>query len=31
MRPIALDTNTYVAFKRGEDAAVEVLRCADHL
>lgn len=31
MRPIALDTNAYVAFKRGEDAAVEVLRCADHL
>jgi tRNA(fMet)-specific endonuclease VapC len=31
MRAIALDTNAYVAFKRGEGAAVEVCRCADHL
>jgi tRNA(fMet)-specific endonuclease VapC len=31
MRPIALDTNAYVAFKRGDGAAVELLRCADHL
>jgi len=25
MRPIALDTNTYVGFKRGEAACVEVI------
>ncbi len=31
MRPIALDTNAYVAFKRGENSAVEVVRRADHL
>jgi predicted nucleic acid-binding protein len=28
MKPLAIDTNAYVAFKRGEDAVVEVLRRA---
>jgi predicted nucleic acid-binding protein len=31
MRPIALDTNTYVGFKRGEAASVEVIRQAKRL
>jgi tRNA(fMet)-specific endonuclease VapC len=31
MRPIALDTNTYVGFKRGDTSCVEVLRKADQL
>jgi tRNA(fMet)-specific endonuclease VapC len=28
MRPLAIDTNAYVAFKRGDEAVVEVLRHA---
>lgn len=31
MRSIALDTNTYVGFKRGEPSCLEVIRHADHL
>lgn len=31
MRPIALDTNTYVGFKRGEAAFVELIRQARRL
>lgn len=31
MRPIALDTNAYAAFKRGDAAIVEVLQHAPHL
>jgi tRNA(fMet)-specific endonuclease VapC len=31
MRPIALDTNTYAGFKRGDAACVEVMRHADQL
>lgn len=29
MRPILIDTNAYVAFKRGEDSIVEVIRHAE--
>ncbi len=31
MRPIALDTNTYVGFKRGDPACVEVFARAEQL
>lgn len=31
MRPILLDTNAYVAFKRGEPSAVEVVQYAETL
>jgi predicted nucleic acid-binding protein len=31
MRPIALDTNAYAGFKRGDAACVEVMRHADQL
>lgn len=31
MRPIALDTNAYVAFKRGDEAVVEVVRHSPEL
>ncbi len=31
MRPIALDTNTYVGFKRGDEACLQVIRQAAHL
>lgn len=31
MRPIALDTNTYVGFKRGDETCLEVIRQAEHL
>lgn len=31
MRPIALDTNTYVGFKRGDPTCVEVIRQAKRL
>lgn len=31
MRPIALDTNTYVGFKRGDERCVEVMRRAERL
>ena len=31
MRPIALDTNTYVGFKRGEPTCVELIRQARRL
>ena len=31
MRPIALDTNTYAGFKRGDENCVEVIRTADQL
>ena len=31
MRAIALDTNTYAGFKRGDAACVEVIRHADQL
>lgn len=31
MRPISLDTNTYVGFKRGDEACLEVIRQAEHL
>ena len=31
MRPIALDTNAYVGFKRGESTCVEVIQRADQL
>ena len=31
MRPIALDTNTYVGFKRGDERCLEVIRNAEHL
>jgi tRNA(fMet)-specific endonuclease VapC len=31
MRPIALDTNTYAGFKRGDPACVAVMRHADQL
>ncbi len=29
MRPILLDTNAYVAFKRGEASVIEVIRHAE--
>ncbi|MBC5764438.1 type II toxin-antitoxin system VapC family toxin [Ramlibacter albus] len=31
MKPVALDTNAYVAFKRGEEAVLEVLRRAGEI
>jgi tRNA(fMet)-specific endonuclease VapC len=31
MRSIALDTNTYVGFKRGDERCLEVIRNAEHL
>ena len=31
MRPIAIDTNAYVAFKRGDSAVLEVLRHAEEI
>ena len=31
MRPIALDTNAYVGFKRGESSCVELIQRADQL
>lgn len=31
MRPIALDTNTYVGYKRGEERCVEVIHRAERL
>ncbi|MBK6728319.1 MAG: type II toxin-antitoxin system VapC family toxin [Xanthomonadales bacterium] len=31
MRPIAIDTNAYVAFKRGDSAIIEVLRHAPEI
>lgn len=31
MRPIALDTNTYAGFKRGDLTCVELLQRAEHL
>lgn len=31
MKRLLLDTNTYVAFKRGDDDAVELLRLADEV
>jgi tRNA(fMet)-specific endonuclease VapC len=31
VRPIALDTNTYVGFKRGDERCLEVIRNAEHL
>jgi predicted nucleic acid-binding protein len=31
MRPIALDTNTYAGFKRGDPDCVEVFQRAEHL
>jgi predicted nucleic acid-binding protein len=31
MRPIALDTNTYVGFKRGDPTCVEVIRRSNQL
>ncbi len=31
MRPIALDTNTYVGFKRGDERCLEVIQNADRL
>ena len=31
MRPILIDTNAYVAFKRGEDTALEVIQYAETL
>lgn len=31
MRPILIDTNAYVAFKRGEDSILEVIRHAEML
>ena len=31
MRPIALDTNTYAGFKRGDVTCIEVVRRADQL
>ena len=31
MKPVALDTNAYVAFKRGEEAIVDVLRHAGEI
>ena len=31
MRPIALDTNTYAGFKRGEERCLELIRQADRL
>jgi tRNA(fMet)-specific endonuclease VapC len=29
MRPVLIDTNAYVAFKRGEAAILEVIQCAE--
>jgi tRNA(fMet)-specific endonuclease VapC len=31
MRPIAIDTNAYVAFKRGDSGVLEVLRHAEEI
>ena len=31
MRPIALDTNAYVGFKRGDERCLEVIQNADRL